>query len=206
MSWYLFAAVMAIMLILLIWPWYCRLHKQHARGHCMLANGSLWRASETSYGNSFPSTFPEVLLAHASLDDWAIVAKHANTDELERQYKCDARDNYAESSTSPVEFIMATVCKICAGPIEPPDQHYHCIACLGLAHAETALDESDCGHCADRALGLPRYCSQIFHCRQHAAGGPPLSWCRESRLAMPPNPTVAPFPSFLPRGLIPPPG
>ncbi|KAF4113460.1 hypothetical protein G5714_006005 [Onychostoma macrolepis] len=44
---------------------------------------------------------------------------------------------------------MATVCKICAGPIEPPDQHDHCVACLGLAHAEAALVESDCGHCAD---------------------------------------------------------
>ncbi|KAF4110748.1 hypothetical protein G5714_007779 [Onychostoma macrolepis] len=44
---------------------------------------------------------------------------------------------------------MATVCKICAGPIELPDQHDHCVACLGLAHTEVALDESDCGHCAD---------------------------------------------------------
>ncbi len=53
----------------------------------------------------------------------------------------------SESSTSPVEFIMATVCKICAGPIEPPDQRCHCVACLGLAQPEVALDESDCGHC-----------------------------------------------------------
>ncbi len=43
---------------------------------------------------------------------------------------------------------MATVCKICAGPIEPLDHHLHCVACLGLAHAEAALDDSDCGHCA----------------------------------------------------------
>ncbi len=55
----------------------------------------------------------------------------------------------SESSTSHVEFVMATVCKICAGPIEPLDHHLHCVACLGLAHAEAALDESDCGHCAD---------------------------------------------------------
>ncbi len=48
-----------------------------------------------------------------------------------------------------LEFVMATVCKICAGPIEPLDHHLHCVACLGLAHAEAALDESDCGHCAD---------------------------------------------------------
>ncbi len=30
------------------------------------------------YENSFPPTFPEVLLAHASLTDLPIVAKHAN--------------------------------------------------------------------------------------------------------------------------------
>ncbi len=59
----------------------------------------LFELHETSlrilhYGNSFPSTFPEVLLAHAIVDDWPTVAKHANTDELERQYKCDAHDNY----------------------------------------------------------------------------------------------------------------
>ncbi len=43
------------------------------------------------------------------------------------------------------------------------------------------------------------------HCRQRAAGEPPLSWRRERRLAVPPNPTVASFPDFLPRGLFPPP-
>ncbi len=31
------------------------------------------------YGNSFPPTFPEDLLAHVSPNDWPIVAKHANT-------------------------------------------------------------------------------------------------------------------------------
>ncbi len=31
------------------------------------------------YGNSFPPTFPQDLLAHASPNDWPIVAKHANT-------------------------------------------------------------------------------------------------------------------------------
>ncbi len=82
----------------------------------------------------------------------------------------------SESSTSPVEFVMATVCKICAGPIEPLDHHLHCVACLGLAHAEAGLDESDCGHCAP---GPPRYGSRPIragaHCRQRAAGGlPPL--------------------------------
>ncbi len=53
-----------------------------------------------------------------------------------------------------LEFVMASVCKICAGPIEPLDHHLHCVACLGLAHAEAALDESDCGHCADLPVGV----------------------------------------------------
>ncbi len=114
----------------------------------------------------------------------------------------------SESSTSPVEFIMATVCKICAGPIEPPDQHYHCVACLGLAQPEVALDESDCGHCAD----LP---GLVLRARRDmaysgwgllppaCAGGLLLSWWRERRLATPPDPMVAPFHGFLPRGLLP---
>ncbi len=113
----------------------------------------------------------------------------------------------SESSTSPVEFVMATVCKICAEPIEPLDHHLHCVARLGLAHAEAALDESDCGYCAD----LPAVCSgpaAIWFAAYSGwgslppAGGPPLSW---RRLAMPPNPTVAPFPGFLSQGLFPPP-
>ncbi len=55
-----------------------------------------------------------------------------------------------------LEFVMASVCKICAGPIEPLDQHLHCVACLGLAHAEAALDESDCGLCADLPVRVLR--------------------------------------------------
>ncbi len=34
---------------------------------------------------------------------------------------------------------MKSYCRICAGPIEnPPDNHDHCIVCLGLAHMEAA--------------------------------------------------------------------
>ncbi len=55
-----------------------------------------------------------------------------------------------------LEFVMASVCKICAGPIEPLDHHLYCVACLGLAHAEAALDESDCGHCADLPVRVLR--------------------------------------------------
>ncbi len=43
------------------------------------------------------------------------------------------------------------------GPIEnPPDNHDHCIACLGLAHAEAALEESDCAQCAHLLLRVLR--------------------------------------------------
>ncbi|KAF4116088.1 hypothetical protein G5714_003577 [Onychostoma macrolepis] len=71
---------------------------------------------------------------------------------------------------------MATVCKICAGPIEPPDQHDHCVACLGLAHAEAALVESDCGHCAD----LP---ARVLRTRRDMIRG------LFGLFAAPPNPT-----------------
>ncbi len=44
-------------------------------------------------GNSFPPTFPEDLLAHAS--QWLANCREAyKYDELERQYKCSAHDNY----------------------------------------------------------------------------------------------------------------
>ncbi len=46
--------------------------------------------------NSFPPTFPEDLLAHAS--QWLANCREAcKYDELERQYKCSARDNTSES-------------------------------------------------------------------------------------------------------------
>ncbi len=43
------------------------------------------------------------------------------------------------------------------------------------------------------------------HCRQRAAGEPPLSWRRERRLAVPPNPTVASFPISFPEDCFRPP-
>ncbi len=51
---------------------------------------------------------------------------------------------------------MTSYCRICVGPIEnPPDSHDNCIACL-LAHAEVALEESDCAQCADLPLRVLR--------------------------------------------------
>ncbi len=44
-----------------------------------LRAGTRHHGETLRYGNSFPPTFPEDLLAHASPNDWPIVAKHANT-------------------------------------------------------------------------------------------------------------------------------
>lgn len=41
------------------------------------------------------------------------------------------------------------VCALCSGPIATQDTHAHCVLCLGLAHAEGALSESNCPHCED---------------------------------------------------------
>ncbi len=75
-----------------------------------------------------------------------------------RQYKCRAHDNYVRIfSFTTDSCTMTSYCRICAGPIEnPPDGHDHCIACLGLAHAEAALVESDCARCADLPLRVLR--------------------------------------------------
>ncbi|XP_056593677.1 uncharacterized protein LOC130412904 [Triplophysa dalaica] len=59
---------------------------------------------------------------------------------------------------------MASYCRFCAGPIDPQDTHEHCIACLGLAHAEAAFCESDCVHCAD----LP---ARVLRTRRNIARG-----------------------------------
>ncbi len=109
----------------------------------------------------------------------------------------------SESSTSPVEFNMATVCKICAGPIEPPDQHYHCVVCLGLAHGETTLDESNCGHCAGLPARVLRACRDmvrgLFGVRPTAAsvGPPPLlvAGALSCRAAKPNGRPIPRFPS-----------
>nr|XP_055041699.1 uncharacterized protein LOC129429202 [Misgurnus anguillicaudatus] len=50
---------------------------------------------------------------------------------------------------SSIKTTKSTTCLLCAGPLEQPDSHEHCIGCLGLAHAETALEDSTCEHCAD---------------------------------------------------------
>lgn len=35
-------------------------------------------------------------------------------------------------------------CCMCGGPVNFPDAHEDCVLCLGRAHAEAALEGSDC--------------------------------------------------------------
>ncbi len=57
--------------------------KENVSGYCRnlgpLRAGMRHHGETFRYGNSFPPTFPEVLLAHANPNDWPIVTKHANT-------------------------------------------------------------------------------------------------------------------------------
>ncbi|KAF4103007.1 hypothetical protein G5714_015890 [Onychostoma macrolepis] len=48
---------------------------------------------------------------------------------------------------------MSNVCTLCSGPIELADTHEFCILCLGLAHAEAALNGSSCLHCEEFSRG-----------------------------------------------------
>ena len=44
---------------------------------------------------------------------------------------------------------MADLCRICAGPIDPPHTYEYYAACLGPAHANAAFLDSTCVHCAN---------------------------------------------------------
>ncbi len=130
----------------------CRIIRQVPFRAFTRHNGEILR-----YGNSFPPTFPEVLLAHASLTDWPIVAKHANMTSSRGSINAEPATITSESFPSTDSCKRTSYSRICMGPIEnPPDNHDHCIACLGLAHAEAALEESDCTQCADLPLRVLR--------------------------------------------------
>ncbi len=51
------------------------------------------------YGNSFPPTFPEDLLAHASPNYWQIFAKHANTTSSRGRINAEPVTIKSESDT-----------------------------------------------------------------------------------------------------------
>ncbi len=107
--------------------------------------------------------------------------KACKYDELERQYKCGTRNVrifYVRIFSFKTDSCkMMSYCRICGGLIEnPPDIHDHCIACLGLAHAEAALEESDCAQCADLPLHVLRtrrnVARGLFRVRPTAANVP----------------------------------
>ncbi len=64
-----------------------------------LRAGTRHQGETLHYGNSFPPTFPEVLLAHASPIDWPIVAKHANMTSLRGSINEDPATITSESDT-----------------------------------------------------------------------------------------------------------
>ncbi len=64
-----------------------------------LRAGTRHHGETLRYGNSFPPTFPEVLLAHASPNDWPIVAKHANTTSSRGSINAEPATIMSESDT-----------------------------------------------------------------------------------------------------------
>lgn len=53
----------------------------------------------------------------------------------------------------PVRVTMSIkTCGVCEGPIELPDGHDSCVFCLGHAHAEAAVIESNCPHCGEMSV------------------------------------------------------
>ncbi|KAL0146542.1 hypothetical protein M9458_058173 [Cirrhinus mrigala] len=47
-----------------------------------------------------------------------------------------------------------SLCRMCGGPVEFPDEHEDCVLCLGRAHAEAALEGSDCKACQDLPIKI----------------------------------------------------
>ncbi len=64
-----------------------------------LRAGTRHHGETLRYGNSFPPTFPEVILAHASLTDWPIVAKHANMPSSRGSINAELATITSESDT-----------------------------------------------------------------------------------------------------------
>ncbi|XDV41311.1 hypothetical protein PO909_010199 [Leuciscus waleckii] len=91
---------------------------------------------------------------------------------------------------------MAATCNLCSGPIAPTDTHLFCIACLGLAHAESALgDGGSCDHCADLSLRALR--ARREEARAAAGIGPTAA---SEPLVAPPQPqSRGSLPGELPR-------
>ncbi len=112
-----------------------------------------------------------------------------------------------------LELVMASVCKICAGTHRTAGSASPLRRLPGPGSRRGGAGRVRLwtlrGPPGPRAPGPPRCGSRPVrgraHCRQRAAGEPPLSGRRERRLAVPSNPTVAAFAHLFPRGLFPPP-
>ncbi len=124
-----------------------------------------------------------------------------------------SRHIISESFTSPWTRDGFQCVRSARGPIEPLDQHLHCVACLGLAHAEAALDESavDIARTCRSACSGPAAmwfaaCSGWgLHCRQPCRWWAPphlVAGASSCRAAEPTSPHSA---DLFPRGLFPPP-
>ncbi|KAG1954432.1 hypothetical protein F2P79_008750 [Pimephales promelas] len=76
---------------------------------------------------------------------------------------------------------MVTICNLCLGPIVPPDTHLFCIACLGLAHAESALKDGYVPMSSQGQAGCSlRSSGDWAHCRHRATGGAPQPRSRDT--------------------------
>ncbi|KAF4117739.1 hypothetical protein G5714_002292 [Onychostoma macrolepis] len=49
-----------------------------------------------------------------------------------------------------------SLCCMCGGPVDFPDAHKDCVLCLGHAHAEAALEGSDCQACEELPIKILR--------------------------------------------------
>ncbi len=144
-------------------------------------------------------------------NDWPIVAKHANMTSS-RQYKCDAHDNYIRI----FYFTLNSWWLQYARSARDPSNRWIITSTASPAWAWPTPRRRWTSPTADIARTYRSACSGPAALWFAACSGwgslppacrwwAPLSWRRERRLAVPPNPTVSSFPDFLPRGLFPPP-
>ncbi len=117
-----------------------------------------------------------------------------------RQYKCDARDNYIRI----FYFTLNSWWLQYVRSARDQSNRWIITFTASPAWAWPTPRRRWTSPTADIAMWFAAYSgwgSLPPACRWWT----PLSWRRERRLAVPPNPTVASFPDFLPRGLFPPP-
>ncbi len=107
-----------------------------------------------------------------------------------------------------LELVMASVCKICAGPIEPLDQHLHCVG-LGAERRRGRVRLWTLrGPAGPRAPARRDVVRGLFGVGLTAASVPLVSpplLAAGARLAVPPNPTVAAFADLFPEDCFRPP-